>query len=121
MASLCSHPWSDFLNGLSLKSSQTSSLPIHLEVLYKLVSASHFMGNLSGKFPRTSMEGKSVLPNSMGIFFSLISLDFSEAFNKVDHSMLKILFSCLNFSDTLVNHPSPLLPLSFLGSFMLFL
>ena len=31
--------------------------------------------------------------------FFLISLDFSEAFNKVDHSMLKILFSCLNLSD----------------------
>lgn len=100
MASICSHPWSDFLNGLSLKSSQTSSLPIHLEVLYKLVSASHFMGNLSGKFPRTSVEGKSMLPDSMGIFFFfLISLDFSEAFNKVDHSLLKILFSCLNLSD----------------------
>lgn len=46
---------------------------------------------------------KSMLPDSTGMFFPYLSLDFSEAFNKFDHSSLETLFFfslSLNLRDT---------------------
>lgn len=96
MASLfCSSPWSNSPMGCLYNTpyflTSCSSRPLQTGFFLLL-----HMNCCSIQVPKV----KSMLPDSTGKFFSYLSLDFSEAFNKVGYSSLEtLIFFPLKLSD----------------------